>query len=156
MENNFFRSTGSKRDTNGDYKIEDIENGLEELFLKELRDVLWAEKALTDGGERSSDQLDAEIVPRISETEPEVHGSVDPLMERLTFGVAGARLEVAAEKNVAPLGAVSGRSAGAAAGRHGELRSRLDSWRGDNCVGSTQAIDVLCGERRFRESERAE
>lgn len=58
--------------------IEDIEGGLEELFIKELKDVLWAEEALMDALPRMIDAAESEdlkdaIEDHLAQTEEHIN-----------------------------------------------------------------------------------
>jgi len=79
MRNLFFSNSNddSNRDEN-DFNIEDIEGGLEELFLKELKDMLWAEEALVDAlpgmiDKASDDDLADAIQDHLDQTEEHVN-----------------------------------------------------------------------------------
>src|ERR1043165_1870857 len=75
MKNGFFNSNGKSEQK--DYNIEDIEGGLEELFLLELKDMLWAEEALVEALPKmvenaSSDELADAIEEHLNVTEMHV------------------------------------------------------------------------------------
>jgi ferritin-like metal-binding protein YciE len=66
-----------KSDNESNYKIENVEGGLEELFLKELKDILWAEEALVDALPKMIEQAESEefkdaIEEHLAQTEEHV------------------------------------------------------------------------------------
>jgi ferritin-like metal-binding protein YciE len=67
-------------DNDQEYNIENIEGGLEELFLRELKDMLWAEEALVDA---LPDMADAATDPDLADAIEDHLAQTEEHVERL-------------------------------------------------------------------------